>query len=126
MIIPKFLLQRLWVKGSLTRVDAHRVSFQLENPFLIGHLMGVEALSINTLPVDLATLHVSTNTHEAVPASTLSAEASVAIAHKQVATFEFGWDAPVPAGKLIVGLTAVSKETGAMSVTLEDTLTTDV
>jgi hypothetical protein len=126
MIIPKFLLQRLWVKGSLTRVDAHRVAFQLENPFLIGHLIGVEALSLNTMPVDLATLQVSTDTQPAVPALTLSVDNAVAIAHKQTATFAFSWDAPVPVGKLVVGLTAVSKETGAMSVTLEDTLATAV
>lgn len=126
MIIPKFLLQRLWVKGSLTRIAPDRLTFQLENPFLLGHLTGVEALTINGNAVELSTVRVSTEVNSAVLASALSTEAPLPIAHKQVALFELAWEAPVPAGKLVVGLTAVSKETGAMSITLEDTLVASV
>ena len=122
MIIPKFLLQRLWVKGSLTRITPDKLTFQLENPFLLGHLTGVEALTINGNSVDLSTVRVSTQGNSAVPVNELSAETPLAVAHKQVAVFELAWEASVPAGKLVVGLTAVSKETGAMHVALEDTL----
>ncbi|MCS6266173.1 MAG: hypothetical protein H2174_01270 [Vampirovibrio sp.] len=126
MIIPKFLLQRLWVKGSLTRIATDRLTFQLENPFLLGHLTGVEALTLNGNSVDLSTVRVSTDVNSAVLVNELSAEVPLPIAHKQVAVFELAWEAPVPAGKLVVGLTAVSKETGAMSITLEDTLASSV
>ncbi|MCX5921454.1 MAG: hypothetical protein NTW61_09110 [Candidatus Melainabacteria bacterium] len=126
MIIPKFLLQRLWVKNSLQRVSADSVSFRLENPFLLGHLIGVEALTLNGASVDLTTLQVGTDLQPAVAVTALNAEAPLAVAHKQVAVFQFKWEAPVPVGKLVVGLTAISKETGAMAITLEDTLATAV
>ena len=126
MIIPKFLLQRLWVKESLTRKTADLLTFQLENPFLLGHLTQIEALTLNGTPVDLESLRLSTDTHSAVPLAELTADTPLAIAHKQRVFFEFSWQLSVPAGKLVVGLTAVSKETGAMSVTLEDTLSTAV
>jgi hypothetical protein len=118
MIIPKFLLQRLWVKGSLQRTTANSLSFQLENPFLLGHLVGIEALSINNQAVDLATLQV-----DGRPVETLTTDAPLAINHKQQVVFGFAWEAhPIPTGKVSVGLTANSKETGSMSVVLEDTL----
>jgi hypothetical protein len=122
MIIPKFLLQRLWVKGSFVRTSLGRICFKLENPFLVGHLTGIESLTLNGTSVDLTTLTVSTDVQGVVSADSLTNQTSLKVAHKQVVVFEFGWEAPVRAGKIVVALTAVSQETGVMHVSLEETL----
>jgi hypothetical protein len=124
MLVPKFLLQRLWVKNSLSRTTPTTVAFTLENPFLLGHLIGVEALSINQTAINLATLQFVTNNQPPVSLSQLSLEAPLVVNHKQAVLFQFNYPEPVVAGKLTVALTAVSKETGAMSIVLEDTLIT--
>lgn len=124
MLVPKFLLQRLWVKNSLSRTTPTTLTFTLENPFLLGHLIGVEALSINQTAVNLTTLQFITNHQPPVPLSQLSLEAPLMVNHKQTVVFQFEYPVPVPAGKLTVALTAVSKETGSMSIVLEDTLIT--
>jgi hypothetical protein len=122
MLVPKFLLQRLWVKNSLNRISPTTLTFTLENPFLLGHLIGVEALSINNIAVDLTTLQFTTDNQSTVAFNALSAETPLAINHKQSVVFEFDYPTPIPAGKIAVGLTAVSRETGSMSIVLEDTI----
>lgn len=119
-LVPHFLLRRMYVSGSLC-ATAHGVSFQLQNVLGPGHITRFEQVSLNGTVYAAAVIRIALGNAEGLSADSLSDAAPLAVTMGAVATCEI-LGASLPPGRHQIQIAVVTREAGAVSLTVDDDL----
>ena len=117
-MIPKFMLKKLYVQGSLTQ-EGEEYSFQLLNNLYPGTVKEVEYIKVDDQEIDHNTIKIFVNEEE-LSVADISEENPFKLTKGD--TFTFKITGKLSAGSHSLGFSLITKEAGTIAFDVEDTL----
>ncbi|HUU76791.1 MAG TPA: hypothetical protein VMX55_00500 [candidate division Zixibacteria bacterium] len=115
-MIPKFMLKKLYVTGSLTQ-DNGEVIFKLTNNLYTGTVTSIESIKINEQEYDLETINIDVG-NEKVNVSKITSENPFLL--EKGGTFTFRVRGNLNPGKHKIDFSLLTKEAGKIAFDIED------
>lgn len=120
MSIPKFLLRRLYKKGSL-RTSNDSTKFELTNILGPGIILGLNSITINEKSYEPKDITISTNGKD-TNAQHISPENPMFFSFMQLITCILEGEPAVKPGPNNISMEVVSREAGVITVSVKDNL----
>ncbi len=126
MMIPKFLLRKLYVKGSLKNIDTSgdgtpdSVSFQIKNTLANGTVIGVEYIKIDDSEIPLDSIEVILD-DKTIKLSEVTPENSFPIKVRATSTWIIK-EKTLDAGEHKLDISIKTKEAGKLTFDVKDSI----